>query len=145
MGEYMIYVDRVRKYTPLYGLNEAVHRAVNECIDEGVLEEFLRRNRSEVIKMSIYEYNRELHMQVIAEEEREAGKIEGIREGKIEGKIDSLLMILRAKGEVSEELGAFICKEKDLQILTDWIELALKVKNMGEFERRVGISESDHR
>ena len=145
MGEYMIYVDRVRKYTPLYGLNEAVHRAVNECIDEGILEEFLRRNRSEVMKMSIYEYNYELHMQVIAEEEREAGKIEGIREGKIEGKIDSLLMILRAKGEVSEELGAFICKEKDLQILTDWIELALKVKNMGEFERRVGISESDHR
>ncbi len=135
LGEYMIYVDRVRKYTPLYGLNEAVHRAVNECIDEGVLEEFLRRNRSEVIKMSIYEYNRELHMQVIAEEEREEGK----REGKIEGKIDSLLMILHTKGEIPDELAVLIRGVKDEQIMTRWTELALKAASVGEFEQKVRI------
>ena len=137
LGEYMIYVDRVRKYTPLYGLNEAVRRAVNESIDEGVLEEFLRRNRSEIIKMSIYEYNRELHMQAIAEEEREAGERKGKREGKCEGKIESLLMILRAKGEVSEALEAFICETKDVQMLTGWTELAIKSTSVKEFEQRV--------
>ena len=131
LGEYMIYVDRVRKYTPLCGLNEAVRRAVNECIDEGVLEEFLRRNRSEVIKMSIYEYNRELHMQVIAEEERE--------EGKIEGKIDSLLMILHTKGEIPDELAVLIRGVKDEQILTRWTELALKTTSVEEFEETIKL------
>ena len=100
-----------------------------ECIDEGVLEEFLRRNRSEVMKMSIYEYNRELHMQVIAEEERE--------EGKREGKIDSLLMFLRAKGEVSEALEASIRETKDVQMLTDWTELAIKTPSVEEFEQKI--------
>ena len=147
LGEYMIYVDRVRKYTPLCGLNEAVRRAVNECIDEGVLEEFLRRNRSEVIKMSIYEYNRELHMQVIAEEEREEGKregkiegkVEGKREGKIEGKIDSLLMILHTKGEIPDELAVLIRGVKDEQILTRWTELALKTTSVEEFEETIKL------
>ena len=50
-------------------LNEAVTLAVNDCINEGILEEFLRKNRSEVIAMSIFEYNKE-------EEERKIRKAE---------------------------------------------------------------------
>ena len=79
--------------------------------------------------MSIYEYNRELHMQVIAEEERE--------EGKREGQIDSLLMFLRAKGEVSEALEASIRETKDVQMLTDWTELAIKTPSVEEFEQKI--------
>ena len=31
--------------------------AVDECIEEGILSEFLVKNKSEVIAMSIYEYD----------------------------------------------------------------------------------------
>ena len=61
LKEYAQYVARVRKYAgdPDIVLEEAVERAVEECIKEGILAEFLMRNRAEVIKVSIYEYNRE--------------------------------------------------------------------------------------
>ena len=59
LKEYAEYVARVRKYTARMGLDEAVHRAVKECIDEGILEEFLRRNRAEVEAVSLFEYNKE--------------------------------------------------------------------------------------
>ena len=41
---------------------------VTECIEEGILEEFLRANRMEVIQMSIFEYDEELHMVTVREE-----------------------------------------------------------------------------
>ena len=48
LKEYAIYVARVRKYTSEMNLNDAVARAIDECIKEGILVEFLRKNRSEV-------------------------------------------------------------------------------------------------
>ena len=40
-------------------LNEAVECAVDECIKENILADFLRKNRAEVISMSIFEYDKE--------------------------------------------------------------------------------------
>ena len=40
-------------------LNEAVKLAVDECIRNDILSEFLRANKSEVISMSIFEYDKE--------------------------------------------------------------------------------------
>ena len=41
------------------GLDTAVHRAVDECIQEGILEEFLRQRTAEVEAVSIFEYDKE--------------------------------------------------------------------------------------
>lgn len=56
------YTARVREYAAEIPLDLAVERAVDECIKERILEDFLRKNRAEAIKMSIYEYDEELHM-----------------------------------------------------------------------------------
>ena len=60
-------------------LTEAVEKAVDECIAEGILSEFLRKNRAEAIKVSIYEYDEELHFKTLLEEGREQGLEEGER------------------------------------------------------------------
>ena len=60
LKEYAQYVARVRHYASDMPLNQAVKRAVDECIREGILAEFLARNRNEVISMSIFEYDKEL-------------------------------------------------------------------------------------
>ncbi len=39
-------------------LNDAVERAITECIQEGILAEFLQQNRAEVYKVSIFSYQR---------------------------------------------------------------------------------------
>ena len=54
LKEYAIYVARVRKYTSEMNLNDAVARAIDECIKEGILVEFLRKNRSEVMCCLLY-------------------------------------------------------------------------------------------
>ena len=59
LREYAQYVAKVRKYTKEMNLDGAVELAVDECIQEGILVEFLRKNKSEVVAMSIFEYNQE--------------------------------------------------------------------------------------
>ncbi|MBO5485497.1 MAG: hypothetical protein J5988_01000, partial [Eubacterium sp.] len=61
MFQYMQYVDQVRKYRQHFPLEEAVQLAVDYCIANGILKDFLLANKAEVIKMSIYEYDEELH------------------------------------------------------------------------------------
>lgn len=74
LKEYAQYVDRVRKYVGKMNLDAAVHRAVEECIREGILEDFLRVNRSEVEKVSIFEYDKEEEERKLREAEREVGR-----------------------------------------------------------------------
>ena len=58
-------------------IEDAVERAVTECIQEGILEDFLRKNRAEAMRMSIYEYDQARHIRQEREEAWEDGKREG--------------------------------------------------------------------
>ena len=78
LGEYAIYTDKIRNYTETMELSEAVDRAMDECIREDVLREFLMKHRAEARAMSIFEYDQERHMQ----QEREAGIEKGRRQGE---------------------------------------------------------------
>lgn len=81
LGEYAQYVAKVRKYAMEMKLDEAVEKAITECIREGILEEFLSRNRAEVLKVSIFEYDKEKEEKKLREAEYEHGREDGIREG----------------------------------------------------------------
>ena len=59
LREYAQYVAKVREYAGTTDLDTAVEQAVNDCIQNGILAEFLRKNKSEVIAMSIFEYDKE--------------------------------------------------------------------------------------
>ena len=97
LREYAIYVERVREYTKQMPLAEAVEKAVDYCINAGILSEFLRKNRAEVIMLSIFEYDEEAHHKLLYEEGVEDGMEQGaIRVNKLNsilinlGKIDDL-------------------------------------------------------
>ena len=81
LREYALYVERVRIYAKQMPLAEAVEKAVDYCIEAGILAEFLRKNRAEAIKVSIYEYDEELHFRTLKEEGREEGREEGFEQG----------------------------------------------------------------
>ena len=55
-------MEKVRAYAAQMEIAEAVNRAVDECIAEGVLGDFLSEHRAEAVAMSIYEYDEEKHM-----------------------------------------------------------------------------------
>lgn len=85
LKEYMQYVDMVRKYSQEMELKDAVTKAVDECIRKNILRDFLLRQKAEVIKMSIYEFDEEREMRLIREDEREFGKEIGKEIGKETG------------------------------------------------------------
>ena len=90
LKEYAKYVNCVRKYARELELNEAVKLAVDECIRNNILSEFLRANKSEVISMSIFEYDKEEEERKLRKAEYEAGVAAGMKDGMKAGVADGI-------------------------------------------------------
>ena len=91
LRDYAIYTDKIREYTATMELVEAVDRAINECVEEDVLRDFLMKHKAEARAMSIFEYDQERHMQ----QEREAGIEKGRRIGLAEGEAQLLRRLVQ--------------------------------------------------
>ena len=85
LREYAEYTDRVRQYAKEMPLEEAVERAITECIREGILEDFLKKNRAEAMKVSIYEYDAQKHIEMEREDSYQAGRNDGYQAGREDG------------------------------------------------------------
>ena len=89
--ENAIYVTKVRSFTEQMPLDDAVQKAVTECIQENILADFLRKNQAEVIAMSIFEYDK-------VEEEKKLRKAEfdaGVEQGLKQASTDTALRLLK--------------------------------------------------
>ncbi|MGN0332608.1 MAG: hypothetical protein ACI4D9_06250 [Lachnospiraceae bacterium] len=129
LSDYTEYTVRVRNYAKEMRIEEAVERAITECIREGILSDFLSRNRAEAMKVSIYEYDFEKHMKQEREENWMAGHELGVKE--------SIFDLLEDLGEISEELQSKIMDESDLQILKKWHKLSARAKSLEEFQNKM--------
>ena len=96
LREYAQYVEKVREYASTMDLNDAVEKAVDECIHQGILEEFLRANRMEVIAVSIYEYDKEEEEKKLRRAEYAAGMLAG------EKRLETLISLLLQNGRNAE-------------------------------------------
>ena len=91
LREYTIFVEKVRTYAAQMEISEAVNRAVDECIAEGVLADFLSEHRAEAVAMSIYEYDEEKHMKAEREEHYALGLQDGVQKGLQQGRYEAFL------------------------------------------------------
>ncbi len=98
LNEYCEYVELVRRYQKDMPIKEAVNSAVDYCIENNILSDFLRRNKEEAIMINLYEYDEELHMKTI----REEGVEEGIEKGIEKGINSDRQMIRRVKDLLKE-------------------------------------------
>ena len=96
LREYAQYVEKVREYASTMDLNAAVEKAVDECVHQGILEEFLRANRMEVIAVSIYEYDKEEEEKKLRRAEYAAGMLAG------EKRLETLISLLLQNGRNAE-------------------------------------------
>ncbi len=78
LKEYSQYVAMVREFKRK-GLSaeDAIDKATDQCINDGILEQILRNNRAEVRSMLLTEYNEQAHIEYEKEISYEDGKIEG--------------------------------------------------------------------
>ena len=111
LKDYAVYTDKIRLYTKRQPLAEAVERAIDECIAEDVLKDFLMKHRAEAKAMSIFEYDQEKHIRQEREEAWEEGHAEGrasgLKEGQTSGlKLAETIFRLFREGKTTEEISA---------------------------------------
>ena len=111
LREYSLYVSKVREYARDMELNAAVELAVNECIQRGILAEFLQKSKSEVIAMSIFEYDKE-------EEERKHRKAE-FEAGVVKGKMETAIS-LQSMGLPVEKIAQAV--NVDEKLVQEWLK-----------------------
>ena len=134
LREYVRYVEHVRSYTEELPLSEAVEKAVDDCIRNGILNEFLSRNRAEAIEVSIFEYDEEKHMRSERKEWREIGREEGRAEGLKEG---------HAEGQrVGQAEGLKKGYAEGLKASFDMLKTLMEEGNTEEIKR--ALSDSDY-
>ncbi len=97
LKDYAEYTSRVRKYAKEMPIEEAVEKAITECISEGILSEFLFKHKAEAKKMSIYEYDEEKHIRMEREDAKAEGFAEGVEKGVSQG-------ITQGRNELLKEL-----------------------------------------
>lgn len=103
LREYSQCIATIREYeTMISNREEAVSRAVDQCIADGVLADILAKNKAEVIAMFLTEYDEQAQRELDREEAREEGLAEGLEEGLAKGLAEGLAKGLAkgmAKGE----------------------------------------------
>ena len=122
LREYAQYVACVRRYAREFELNEAVKLAVDECIRNNILSKFLRANKSEVIAMSIFEYDKEEEERKLRKAEYEAGVAAGMKDGIKAGVADGI-----SKGKILAKKDA-ASSLITLGLTVEQISSALKVE-----------------
>ncbi len=76
LGEYAVFTDKMRNYAKMMNIEDAADRTIDECIREGILEDFLRKHKMEAKSMSIFEYDQEKHLRM----EREEARAEAVKD-----------------------------------------------------------------
>ena len=84
MQEYSIFVEIVRKWKEIDPQN-GFQKAIEECISNNILREYLKRKTKEVLNMLLAEYDYETDIAVQRAEEREIAFAEGVEKGIEQG------------------------------------------------------------
>lgn len=91
LKEYSQFIATIRKHTAEgIEFEVAVEKAVDECVENGILSEILRKNRAEVIDMILTEYDEEEFREFLKEESWKEGHDAGLKVG-IEGTIKTCM------------------------------------------------------
>ena len=85
LSEYARLVQRIRDNCKTLPIQDSVIKAVNDCIRDGILKDFLLKHKAEAIKMSIYEFDAEQYARFLREEGAEEGHAKGLEEGHAKG------------------------------------------------------------
>lgn len=108
LWEYAEFIGRIRENQRAdMTLEEAVNDAVESCIRDSILAEFLKAHRAEVIEVVLTEYDEKGYIAYEKKLSREEGHKEGRREGLAEGELKKLVELVckkLAKGKNVEQI-----------------------------------------
>lgn len=111
LHDYMTFVNKVRHKTDVEKLDirTAVIKAIDECIEEGILVDFFEEHREEVVEVSIYDYDEEKTRKTLFEEAKEMCRDE------VEAEVRAEVMA-EARKELEGEVKAEVRKELEGEV-----------------------------
>ena len=83
--EYSEFIGCIRSNLKTMDKGEAVDSAIDYCIGNGILKDFLTNNRNEVRSMSLFEFDAEEHEKAIKQIAYEEGELVGYNKGELAG------------------------------------------------------------
>lgn len=102
-----------------------MNKAMDSCIEQGILKEFLLKNRAEVLGMLLEEFDAEKYERTIRVESWE----EGIKEGEV--KVNRLGILLTEAGRSNDFLKSLSDRELQKRL---FIEFGLEEENQYKYE-----------
>ena len=91
-------------------IQTAINRAVDSCIEKGILKEFLLKNRAEVLGMLLEEFDAEKYERTRRSEGREEGEV----------KVNKLGLLLTEAGRSSEFLKSLSDRELQKKLFAEF-------------------------
>ena len=94
--------------------------AIEECIEKGILADYLKRKGSEVVNMLTAEYDYETDIEVQRGEAYDEGKLEGKLEGKFEERKNLTKKLYEEKFTVAEISKLLKMKEDEVKEIINY-------------------------
>lgn len=154
MYEYSWFIQRIKEYLGAGWVRDAaIVQAAKDCVEEGILTEFMKEHGSEVLNMLNTQWNYDdavaVEREEAFEEGRESGlamgktlgilegKAVGIAEGKVAAQRQVIYAFLEQLGEIPEDIRIRIESEQDGSVLKKWYMLAPGVKSFEAFREHM--------
>lgn len=126
--EYSWFIQRIKDYLRAgWVRDEAITQAVKDCMEEGILTEFMKEHGSEVVNMLYTQWN---YDDAVAVERKEA-----YEDGRIAESRQVIYTFLENLGEIPEDIRSRIEGEQDSVVLKKWYIAAPGVKSFDEFRK----------
>ena len=108
LREYAIFVDYIRQFQkefPELELQQDIKKAIDRCIEEDVLKDFLQERRAEVLKVTQLDFTFDRWLELEREESREEGRQKGreeerantLREQQVRKQAEEQIRLLQEK------------------------------------------------
>lgn len=112
LSDYSFVIETVRKY------DGDVEKAIKECMEQGVLSDYLKHYGSEVVNMLFEEYDAERALEIRGQEEYEKGEADGEKKGFLKALVglvkNGLLTITQAAEQANMTVEDFEIQCADL-------------------------------
>ena len=114
LKEYALFIARIRKYAKDFPerLDLAITKAIEDCIEEDILKDFLIECKSEVLEMVLYSFDKELYEEDLKQIAFEEGEKKGEKIGEKKGERNKLISQIQKK----------LAKQKTADIIAEELE-----------------------
>lgn len=143
LWEYASLVGRIKEdLASGFPIKTAVEEAVSYCLEQGILTDFLRENRSGVLGMlrALTEFDEKKHIRLMKQYAREDGLAEGRAEGMLTERAATILEFLAAHGDVPADFQARITGQTDISTLRAWTHIAAHCDSLADFMEKTGCN-----